>query len=119
MMGCAERFAREFLPRFRAAVAQELSFMGLTQSEIAAKLKVTQAAVSQYLRNVRGKGSLEDGEMRERAKDVANTIAVRSVDSDELHSLFLLAFTSLPHRCLPSWFCEELRATLGRRGYRL
>jgi predicted transcriptional regulator len=49
-----EIVVREILPGVRALLAAELIKSGLTQSKAAAKLGVTQAAVSQYCRELRG-----------------------------------------------------------------
>jgi hypothetical protein len=50
-----EIVAKNVLPVMRSAVAKELMSYGLNQTEIAKKLGVSQAAVSQYLRYIRGK----------------------------------------------------------------
>lgn len=50
-----EIVTKNVLPVLRSAVAKELVSSGLNQTEIAKKLGVSQAAVSQYLRYIRGK----------------------------------------------------------------
>ncbi len=59
-----EVFARYALPAIRALLAIELSERGFTQEMIAEKLDLTQAAVSQYLRNVRGRGAIDISDER-------------------------------------------------------
>ncbi len=49
-----EIVVREILPGVRALLANELLKNGLTQAKTAAKLGVTQSAVSQYRRELRG-----------------------------------------------------------------
>jgi uncharacterized protein len=50
-----EIMVKQILPVFRAIVAEDLvNVRGLTQTEAASKLGITQAAVSQYLREKRG-----------------------------------------------------------------
>ncbi len=63
------------LPHIRAELARELLKMGLSQVEISKKLGVTQAAVSQYLKQKRGsKVDFRSG-INSRIKDLAKTIA--------------------------------------------
>ncbi len=50
----AEIVATDILPGIRALLAKELGKLGLNQQQAAAKLGVTQAAVSQYRRELRG-----------------------------------------------------------------
>ncbi|MBU5557926.1 MAG: helix-turn-helix domain-containing protein [Candidatus Aenigmatarchaeota archaeon] len=49
-----ELVVKEILPGVRALLAGELIKSGLTQAKAAAKLGVTQAAISQYTRELRG-----------------------------------------------------------------
>jgi len=50
----AEIVVSDILPGIRALLAKELGKLGLNQQQAAAKLGVTQAAVSQYRRELRG-----------------------------------------------------------------
>jgi predicted transcriptional regulator len=55
-----EFVAQHFLPIYRSLIAQELlTKYGLSQVEVAKKLDITQAAVSQYLYKKRGKREIQ------------------------------------------------------------
>ena len=44
------------IPALRAMIVKELTdSYGMTQTEVAERLGITQAAISQYLRNIRGR----------------------------------------------------------------
>ena len=73
-----ETMVQDVFPTIRALIAKELSKMGYTQSEIALKLSVTQPAVSQYSRELRGKKAktiLENEKAMERIRAAARNIA--------------------------------------------
>ena len=122
MITYMELFSKEFLPKFRAMVAQEMAGMGINQKEIAKRLHITQAAVSQYIRNVRGKGSLEDNMLRPKAYELANTLASRKLGKDELAGMFMKYFLqyvrqSHPDQELfPSWFPSAIEQSLYQQG---
>lgn len=50
-----EVVVKEVLPAVRSILAKELKDSGMTQDEIAAALGITQASVSHYLKQARGK----------------------------------------------------------------
>ncbi|MEM5777350.1 MAG: helix-turn-helix domain-containing protein [Candidatus Aenigmatarchaeota archaeon] len=57
-MNHCEEIATNFIPTIRALIAKELKEKyGLTQEKIAELLDITQPAVSQYLKESRGKGA--------------------------------------------------------------
>lgn len=58
----SEVLANDILPIYRSLLAKELSEKGLSQEKIASMIFVTQPAVSQYLRGVRGFKSFERNE---------------------------------------------------------
>jgi len=66
------------LPRIRSELAKELANLGLPQKEIAKRLGITQPAVSQYLREKRGRGiEFKENVMlaiRKLAKDLADDV---------------------------------------------
>ncbi|HDL85575.1 MAG TPA: helix-turn-helix domain-containing protein [Candidatus Acetothermia bacterium] len=66
------------LPRIRSELAKELVNLGLPQKEVAKRLGITQPAVSQYLREKRGRGiEFKENVMlaiRKLAKDLADDV---------------------------------------------
>ena len=66
------------LPRIRSELSKELIALGLPQKEVAKRLGITQPAVSQYLREKRGRGiEFKENvmlEIRKLAKDLANDV---------------------------------------------
>lgn len=66
------------LPRIRSELAKELTNLGLTQKDIVQRLGITQPAVSQYLREKRGRGiEFKENVMlaiRKLAKDLADDV---------------------------------------------
>ncbi len=73
-----EIMVNDVFPTVRALIARELRKMGYTQVEIASKLSLTQPAISQYSREVRGKKAkiIEKNERAlERIKLAARNIA--------------------------------------------
>ncbi len=73
-----ETMVQDVFPTIRALIAKELSKMGYTQAEIALKLSVTQPAVSQYSRELRGRKAraiLRDEKTMNRIKLAARNIA--------------------------------------------
>jgi predicted transcriptional regulator len=92
MKPSCEVVAKYILPVFRAMVAKELmSKHSISQNDVAEKLGITQAAVSQYLNSKRG--SLMASEL-EKMPDVQKTISrvvknlAESKDSDEVFTEF-------------------------------
>ena len=116
MMTYAEQFSI-FVPKFRALVAQEMAGMGMSQKEISKRLMVTQAAISQYMRNVRGKGSLDMIEWREEASKFAKAASARRMDKEELSSRFLMAFVRLFPSGTPQWLPLAIKEGLSRQGF--
>lgn len=62
------------LPTIRAELAKELKTLGLTQKEISERLGITQAAVSQYMKEKRGKGIPINKEVGKAIKKLAKEI---------------------------------------------
>lgn len=66
--------------------------MNLTQVEAAKKLKVTQAAISQYLRRKRGKGfSSIDPKIKKQLEAIAFEIASKDLEKNEIEKLICKA----------------------------
>ena len=82
------------LPAVRAVLANELSkTYNLNQTEISKKLGMTQPAISQYTRELRGQRTkiiTSNEKVMVLIKKLANEIALGSVDSKELHKQFCI-----------------------------
>ena len=72
-----EVVVEEFLPTFRSLLAEELRERGLTQSEVADLLGISQSAVSKYVHGEvdRNQRLLEDGRVTDLAEDLAEGLA--------------------------------------------
>ena len=83
--------ASKLLPTIRALVAKELiEEYEMTQQEAAIKLGITQSAVSQYIRQLRGSNltSIEkDKIIYKKIKQVANKLASGEIEGPETVSL--------------------------------
>ena len=79
-----EKFVNYYLPAIRAILAHELLVRhGMTQAEVAERLGLTQPAVSQYKKGVRGKTvSLiqENRKIMKMLEELANMISSGAVD---------------------------------------
>jgi len=71
------------IPYIRASLARKLDKLGLNQDEIADRLDISQAAVSQYINGKRGKGQIEDlgKEAQDSLKQLAHGLHDENVDS--------------------------------------
>ncbi len=63
------------LPAIRSTLAKELATLGLSQKEISEKLGISEAAVSQYMKNKRGKKVAFTAEFYELVRNIARQIA--------------------------------------------
>ena len=63
------------IPTIRAELAKELIKLGLSQKEVSEKLGITQSAVSQYVKDKRGKGIPVNKQVRKAIKVLAKDIA--------------------------------------------
>jgi hypothetical protein len=70
------------IPAVRRELARRLAELGLTQREVARKLGVTDAAVSQYLSNKRGTSFKYEGKAADALSRSANKI--KSVQDDKV-----------------------------------
>jgi len=78
----------DVLPALRALLAKELIELGLNQTQISRKLGITQPAVSQYMRELRGQGVRMLTSNRKTAdliKNLAHELATGDVKASELH----------------------------------
>lgn len=90
-----ETFARYALPKFRLLVARELiEKYGLTQIEAGRKLGITQAAISQYFHQKRGRKVIpkfeeaKQSEIEESVGEIAKRIVEGNISSDEISDRF-------------------------------
>jgi predicted transcriptional regulator len=84
MSARCESIGKYVLPVFRSLVAKELiSVYHLTQVEVAKKLKMTQAAVSQYINSKRAlKGTEQFNDLLPRIQSVAKETAKQLANQD-------------------------------------
>ena len=85
MRTTCEVMVHEILPGLRAMIARELSeHYDMSQSDIAASLGVSQPAISQYIRALRGRRLrvLNNTEIQSEIKATAKNIHGRRLDSD-------------------------------------
>ncbi|MFH0949065.1 MAG: transcriptional regulator [Candidatus Aenigmatarchaeota archaeon] len=86
-----ETVVQDVLPSLRAMLARELiSEYKLSQNEVSKLLNVTQAAVSQYLRSIRGNNRkiLENGAIYSEIKSLCQKIYSKELDKGQLASEF-------------------------------
>ena len=84
----SELVVNDILPSLRAAVSKELiDNYSMNQSEVAEKLGVSQPAVSQYLRRIRGaKRLLDNQKVDAEVKSLCTRIYAGEVGEQRLHS---------------------------------
>lgn len=84
-----ELIVKEILPYLRANLAKELLNKGLSQTEVSKSLGVTQGAVSQYMRSLRGRKNpiKENKEISTKMKKLAESIAI-SPDQEKIMKEF-------------------------------
>ena len=89
-----EVIVSDVLPAMRAVLANELSkTYGLSQVQISKKLGITQPAISQYRRELRGQRAkiiLSNEKIMNFIKKLAHDLALSEMDSKELHKQFCL-----------------------------
>ncbi len=81
-----EIIVHEILPTLRAAIAKELiTTHSLNQGEVARLLDVSQPAVSQYLRQIRGKGGIiHDSAVNEAIKELSGKLNSNQINAEDL-----------------------------------
>lgn len=94
----------KIIPALRAMIVKELiDNYGMTQTEAAKKLGMTQAAISQYLKNIRGKRISFEKEIKKEIEDICKKIHA-GVDHEKLMIEFCYLCKSVRERklmCLP------------------
>ncbi len=79
----------DVLPAIRALIAKNLLDLGLTQKEISEKLGITQPAVSQYLKQVRGDMEIiKDKKILDDIKKFSIEIAADNLTPVQIHQRF-------------------------------
>jgi predicted transcriptional regulator len=81
----------DVLPALRAIVAREMMQLGLNQVQVSKKMGITQPAVSQYMRELRGyrvKLLTSNAKVSESVKELAHDMVTKEMKSDELHVRF-------------------------------
>jgi predicted transcriptional regulator len=63
------------IPTIRAELAKEMVKLGLSQKEVSEKLGITQSAVSQYVKDKRGRGIPVNKQVRKAIKALAKDVA--------------------------------------------
>lgn len=90
MQMICEIAVRSILPSIRAALAHELiAKHDMTQAQVAAKLGVTQAAISQYRQGLRGKTKniQKEPQIASEIEQLANELVNDSLDSQKMCSI--------------------------------
>ncbi|MBI4181778.1 MAG: helix-turn-helix domain-containing protein [Candidatus Aenigmarchaeota archaeon] len=83
-----EIMSQEVLPCVRAQAAKKLMETGLSQKQIAERLGLSQPAISQYKRDLRGRktGVFADyPRLLEEARQIAHRIAAGEISMDQAH----------------------------------
>ncbi len=62
------------IPTIRAELAKEMIKLGLSQKDVSEKLGITQSAVSQYVKDKRGKGIPVNKQVRKAIKGLAKDV---------------------------------------------
>ncbi|WP_174590907.1 transcriptional regulator [Methanocella conradii] len=70
------------IPTIRAELAKEMIKLGLSQKVVSEKLGITQSAVSQYVKDKRGRGIPVNKQVRKAIKSLAKEIAEGSTSRD-------------------------------------
>jgi len=70
------------IPTIRAELSKELIKLGLSQKEVSEKLGITQSAVSQYVKDKRGRGIPVNKQVRKAIKTLAKEIADGTAGKD-------------------------------------
>lgn len=79
--------SRKILPAIRRALVMELVKAGKKQNEIARMLKVTPAAVTQYVKGKRAKTSLTKDETKKVSKIAEYCLKNGNIDEDKICGL--------------------------------
>jgi len=78
------------IPTIRAELAKELVKMGMSQKDIAGRLGITQSAVSQYIKDKRGKGIPVNKEVRKGIKVLAKRVLTEKSPKDTIPGICMV-----------------------------
>ncbi len=85
MKTVCEIVVQDILPTLRAAVARELmNSYNLNQGEVAKLLDVSQPAISQYMRQLRGRGTEIEALAKEEIKELCDQLNSKKIDNAAL-----------------------------------
>jgi predicted transcriptional regulator len=84
-----EIIVADVLPALRAVITNELlKTYGLSQTQISKKLGITQPAISQYKKELRGQKTkliLSNKSVMKMVKELAHDIAIKDIDATDMH----------------------------------
>ena len=78
------------IPTIRAELAKELVKMGMSQKDIAERLGITQSAVSQYIKDKRGKGIPINKDVRKGIKVLAKQVMVEQTPNETIPGICMV-----------------------------
>ena len=78
------------IPTIRAELAKELVKMGMSQKEISTRLGITQSAVSQYIKDKRGKGIPINKDVRKGIKVLAKQVMVEKEPKETIPGICMV-----------------------------
>lgn len=96
------------LPVLRKELAKEMKGLGVSQKEIAQRLGVTPAAVSQYITAKRGKDLALNDAFRAEIKASAKRLAEKSDSVTIIREMCTLCKNARPHRILCQLHQEDV-----------
>ncbi|MBI4019632.1 MAG: transcriptional regulator [Candidatus Aenigmarchaeota archaeon] len=89
MQPFCEYMVREIFPSLRAMIAKDLiADYGMSQGEAASLIGITQPAVSQYMRSLRGRGILQEEPVRQAIKEISRALHAKVIGKDDLPAKF-------------------------------
>ncbi len=78
------------IPTIRAELAKELVRLGMSQKDIAERLGITQSAVSQYIKDKRGRGIPVNKEVRKGIKMLAKQVMSEKEPKDTIPGICMV-----------------------------
>lgn len=78
------------IPTIRAELSKELVRLGMSQKDVSGRLGITQSAVSQYIKDKRGKGIPLNKEVRKGIKNLAKEIVNEKSPQDVIPGICMV-----------------------------